>query len=118
MCTTLYLLETGARKELLMLDIFAARARGSKKMQMMINGERVDAASGATMEVRNPATGDVVDRVPKADAEDTRRAIQAAAAAFPSWSKLPPQKRSDLLMEAAACVRANLSEVASLLTSE
>jgi len=41
---------------------------------MIVNGERVGAASGTTMEVRNPATGEIVDTVPKADQADTRRA--------------------------------------------
>jgi succinate-semialdehyde dehydrogenase/glutarate-semialdehyde dehydrogenase len=85
---------------------------------MFINGERVSAGSGATTEVRNPATGDLVDTVPKADAEDTRRAIGAAAAAFPGWSKIPPSKRAQILMRAAECVREHLDEVAGLLTSE
>ena len=48
--------------------------------QMIVHGERQEAASGATMDVRNPATGEVVDSVPRADAADTRRAIDAAAA--------------------------------------
>src|SRR5579864_6431924 len=87
-------------------------------MLMLINGERVAAASGATTEVRNPATGDVVDSVPKADVADTRRAIDAAADAFKSWSKMQPHKRAHLLMEASANVRKNLQEVASLLTAE
>jgi succinate-semialdehyde dehydrogenase/glutarate-semialdehyde dehydrogenase len=85
---------------------------------MIIDGKPTDAASGATMEVRNPATGEVVDRVPKADAEDTRRAIAAAEAAFPAWAKLAPTKRAHLLMQAGACVREHLDEVAQLLTSE
>ena len=85
---------------------------------MIINGEHVDAASGLTMEVRNPATGEVVDTVPKADASDTRRAIDAAAAAFPAWSKLAPSKRAHLLEQASACVRSKLGDVAALLTSE
>jgi succinate-semialdehyde dehydrogenase/glutarate-semialdehyde dehydrogenase len=85
---------------------------------MIINGERVGAASGATMDVRNPATGEVVDTVPKADAADTRRAIEAAADTFPTWSKLAPHKRAHLLVQASACVRANLEQVAALLTSE
>jgi len=87
-------------------------------MQMFVNGARVDAASGATMEVHNPASGEVVDRVPKADADDTRRAIEAAAAAFPAWAKLPPAKRAHVLLRAAASARAHLDEVAQLLTSE
>jgi acyl-CoA reductase-like NAD-dependent aldehyde dehydrogenase len=86
--------------------------------QMLINGERVGAASGATTDVRNPATGEVVDTVPKADVDDTRRAIRAAADAFPSWSKLAPSRRAHLLMKATAHVREQLDEVASLLTSE
>ncbi len=85
---------------------------------MIINGERVGAASGATMEVRNPANGQLVDTVPKADAADTRRAIEAAHAAFPAWSKLPPTKRSDILMRGAECVKDHLDDVARLLTAE
>jgi acyl-CoA reductase-like NAD-dependent aldehyde dehydrogenase len=86
--------------------------------KMVINGERVDAASGATTEIRNPANGQVVDSVPKADATDTRRAIDAAAAAFTSWSKLAPHKRGHILMQASACVRSKLDDVAKLLTAE
>ncbi|MBV9544680.1 MAG: aldehyde dehydrogenase family protein, partial [Chloroflexi bacterium] len=87
-------------------------------MQMFVDGERVGAASGATMEVRNPATGEVVDSVPRADADDTRRAIEAAHQAFPAWSKLAPAKRAHILARAAACVRDHLDDVAQLLTSE
>jgi len=86
--------------------------------QMLINGEHVDAASGATTEVRNPANGEVVAAVPRGDASDTRRAIDAAAAAFTTWSKLAPNKRAHLLMQASAHVRENLESVAALLTSE
>jgi acyl-CoA reductase-like NAD-dependent aldehyde dehydrogenase len=86
--------------------------------QMFINGERVGAASGATMEVRNPATGELVDSVPRGDADDTRGAIEAAAAAFTAWSKTPAHKRAQILMRATAHVRDRLDEVAQLLTSE
>ncbi len=86
--------------------------------KMLIDGERVDAASGATTEIHNPATGAVVDTVPRADAADTRRAIDAAARAFTGWSKATPHKRAHVLMQASACVRANLEEVAGLLTAE
>jgi succinate-semialdehyde dehydrogenase/glutarate-semialdehyde dehydrogenase len=86
--------------------------------QMVINGERVGAASGATTEIRNPANGEIVDRVPKGDAADTRRAIEAAAKAFTSWSKLAPAKRGHILMQASACVRSKLDDVAKLLTAE
>ncbi|MBV8719546.1 MAG: aldehyde dehydrogenase [Chloroflexi bacterium] len=86
--------------------------------KMLINGERVDAASGATTDIRNPATGQHVDSVPKADAADTRKAIEAAAEAFKNWSKLAPHKRGQMLMQASACARAKLDDVAQLLTQE
>ena len=73
--------------------------------QMFINGERVDAVSGAVTEVRNPATGAVVDSVPTADTADTRRAIDAAAAAFSAWSKTPAHERAQILLRASAHVR-------------
>ena len=85
---------------------------------MSINGEGVAAASGATVEVRNPATGEVVDTVPKADAADTRKAIDAAAAAFPGWAALPAHKRASIMLKAAEHVRGHLEEVAKLLTAE
>jgi acyl-CoA reductase-like NAD-dependent aldehyde dehydrogenase len=87
-------------------------------MRMIVNGQRVEAASGATMEVRNPATGEVVDTVPRADAADTRVAIDAAVAAFATWSKMAPAARAHVLEQAAACVREHMAEVAELLTRE
>src|SRR6476661_2972878 len=85
---------------------------------MIVNGKPTAAASGATMEVHNPATGEVVDSVPRADAEDTRRAIEAAHAAFKTWSYTSPHKRAQILMKACAKVREHLDEVAELLTAE
>src|SRR5260370_9978637 len=82
--------------------------RGSRLAQMFINGERVSAASGATTEVRNPATREVVDTLPKGEATDTRRAIDAAAAAFPAWCITPSSKRYQILMHAIAHVHDHL----------
>src|SRR3954453_6475402 len=87
-------------------------------VQMFINGEQGGAASGATMEVINPATGAVVDSVPRADAADTRRAVDAAAAAFRTWSKTPATKRAHILESAARPVRGGLEGLPRLLTSE
>ncbi|HLG72714.1 MAG TPA: aldehyde dehydrogenase family protein [Chloroflexota bacterium] len=86
--------------------------------QMIINGQQVGAASGETMQVINPANRQVVDTVPKASAEDTRKAIEAAAAAFPKWSGMPAHERAAILLKAAAHVREHLKEVAELLTAE
>lgn len=86
--------------------------------KMFIAGESVDALTGATYEVRNPATGDVVDTVPKGNAEDARRAIDAAEAAFDEWSHTTAEERAKLLFKAAALVDAERKALAELLTRE
>ncbi|MBV9358801.1 MAG: aldehyde dehydrogenase family protein, partial [Chloroflexi bacterium] len=85
---------------------------------MIVNGEPVAAASGQTLEVYNPATGELVDQVPRADTTDTVAAIDAAQAAFDPWRALSPRQRAQHLFEAAARVRQDLDEVAQLLTAE
>src|SRR5438094_5609092 len=85
---------------------------------MSINGQQIAATSGATVEVRNPATGELVDTVPKGDVADTQKAIEAAAAAFPKWAAMPVHQRASILLKAAAKVREHLEEVAKLLTAE
>lgn len=86
--------------------------------KMIVGGEPTDAQSGAVIEIRNPATGEVVDTVPKADAADVRRAVEVAHAAFPAWAQTTAHKRAGLLYKAAEKVREHLQEVATLLTKE
>src|SRR3979411_2472171 len=85
---------------------------------MIIEGERTRAASGKTYEVRNPATGEVVDEVPAGGAADVDKAAQAAAKAFKSWSKLAPAKRAEILHKAARHMLGKGEEIAPILTKE
>ena len=86
---------------------------------MFINGEHVGAASGATMEVRNPATGEVVDTRAEAPTPPIRGAPSTPPRPpFPRWSKTPPTKRSHILMAPRAACASSLDDVAQLLTSE
>jgi succinate-semialdehyde dehydrogenase/glutarate-semialdehyde dehydrogenase len=86
--------------------------------KMFIAGESVDSISGATYEVRNPANGEVVDTVPKGDAEDARRAIEAADAAFDEWSHTSAEERATLLFKASVLVEAERKSLAELLCRE
>ncbi|MBI4772179.1 MAG: aldehyde dehydrogenase, partial [Chloroflexi bacterium] len=86
--------------------------------QMLINGQWADALSGETYEVRNPANGQVVDTAPMAGAEDVRRAVEAARAAFPGWADTAPDDRAALLLKGVANVEAHAREIAALLTAE
>jgi len=85
---------------------------------MVIDGKPATARSGKTVEIRNPATGELVDNVPQAGVDETRQAIDAAHTAFRAWADMPPAKRAQILMKGAALARQHLEEVASLLTRE
>jgi len=57
--------------------------------QAYVGGEWIDADSGATFAVTNPATGELIAEVPRLGAAETRRAIEAAARAYPAWRHAP-----------------------------
>ena len=65
--------------------------------QAYIDGAWVDADSGATYEVTNPATGAVIGTAPRMGAAEARRAIEAANAAYPAWRGLLAKERSVIL---------------------
>jgi len=86
--------------------------------KLIIAGESRDASDGGTTEIRNPATGEVVDRVAAATSEDVDRAIDAAQTAFKKWSEVPPPKRAEILFKAAHMLAEREKELARLLTQE
>ncbi len=83
-----------------------------------INGEWVDALNGGTWSLVNPATEAVLMEIPFGDAADARAAIDAAAAAFPAWSRKTPYQRAEVLMKAAEWILANAAELAPITTEE
>lgn len=86
--------------------------------KMFIGGESADSVSSATYEVRNPATGEVVDTAPKGTAEDARRAINAAAEAFDLWSHTSAEERAKILFKSAELVESERANLAEMLTRE
>lgn len=83
-----------------------------------IDGRWVPSDSGATVAVRNPATGDVVGEVPAMGAEETRRAIDAAARAFPAWRAALASERSAILRTLYALMLEHLEDLAVIMTAE
>jgi len=79
-----------------------------------VGGEWVDAASGETMEVINPATGETIADVPRCSADDVDRAVAAAKKALPEWLDATPKDRSELLHKLADVLEANAEELAQL----
>jgi len=88
----------------------------SGKRQLLIDGEWVEAASGKTFPIYNPATGAVLANVAEADAEDVNRAVRAARRAFDRgpWSKMTGSERGRLLWKLADLVEKHLEELAEL----
>lgn len=86
--------------------------------QNYIGGRWVDAASGRTFSVRNPATGELLGMVADAGREDATRAVEAAHGAFPGWAALAAPDRAKLLFKAAALMLERKEELARILTSE
>lgn len=83
-----------------------------------IAGEYVKSGGSAHHEVINPATGQIVDEVPRGTVEDASDAVQAAKDAFPGWWETPAAKRGAILYKGVQAIRKNVDELAALLTSE
>ncbi|MFC3722160.1 NAD-dependent succinate-semialdehyde dehydrogenase [Neoaquamicrobium sediminum] len=84
----------------------------------LIDGEWVQADSGAVIDVINPATGLKIGTVPKAGKAETRRAIEAADAAFKSFRKTSALERSKMLRKLHDAIMDNQDALAELLTME
>jgi acyl-CoA reductase-like NAD-dependent aldehyde dehydrogenase len=83
-----------------------------------IGGEWTEASGGETFEDHDPFTSEVVATVPAGTREDAKRAIEAAAAAFPAWSQTPPAERQRIFLKAADLLESRTEDVASWLTRE
>ncbi len=85
-----------------------------KTHQQLIGGAWVDAASGETLDVINPANDQVIAKVPKSAAEDVDRAVNAADAAFATWRQTTPQDRSLMLLKIADLLESRADELGRL----
>jgi succinate-semialdehyde dehydrogenase / glutarate-semialdehyde dehydrogenase len=85
---------------------------------LYIDGAWSNSASGKTIAVLNPATGDPIGKVAHADRADLDRALAAAAKGFQAWRKLSAYDRYKIMRKAADNLRARMDEVATILTTE
>ena len=88
------------------------------RQQCYINGEWVDADSGKTIDVTNPATGEVLGAIPNMGATETRRAIEAADAAWAGWRKKTAKERANVLRKLFNLMMENQEDLAILMTAE
>lgn len=88
------------------------------RQQAYINGAWVDADNGATFEVTNPATNEVIGTVPDMGAAETKRAIEAANNAWPAWRAKTAAERSAILERWFSLIMENQQDLASIMTLE
>jgi succinate-semialdehyde dehydrogenase/glutarate-semialdehyde dehydrogenase len=83
-----------------------------------IGGQWVQAESGKTIAVKNPATGEVIGSVPALSAAETRRAIEAAQAALGPWRAMLAKDRAAILRRLHDLMMANADDLAAIMTAE
>jgi len=83
-----------------------------------VDGKWIQAASGKTIVVRNPATGESIGEVPSLSAAETRAAIEAADRALPAWSAMLAKDRAAILRKLNDLMLANADDLAVIMTAE
>src|SRR5919201_308090 len=99
-------------------EAVSLKERGLLVDKGYVGGEWIDAETGETFEVRNPATGEVLARVPRMGAGETRRAIDAAAEAYPGWRSLLAKERAQIMRRWGDSLLEHIDDLALLLTAE
>jgi vanillin dehydrogenase len=89
-----------------------------REEQLFINGEWSGALDGRTYQKKNPYTGRIASQVAAGKRADARRAIEAAAAAFPAWSAGAPGVRRNLLLKAADVLESRMQEISKIVAEE
>jgi len=88
------------------------------RQQCYINGQWADADSGKTIDVTNPATGEVLGTIPNMGTAETRRAIEAANVAWAGWRKKTAKERANILRKLFNLMLENQEDLAVLMTAE
>ncbi|MEH6858436.1 aldehyde dehydrogenase family protein [Priestia megaterium] len=86
--------------------------------KLIINGIAKNSRDNQFVDVLNPATNEVIDRVPLATKEDVEEALDVARKGFDIWSNTPTHERYDILVRFAELLKEHKSEIAEILTLE
>lgn len=94
------------------------QSTGFTTAKLLINGEFVESTTSHWQDIVNPATQEVLGRVPFATAEEVNAAIAAAQNALASWRQTPIQARMRIMLKLQDLIRTNLKSIAQVLTAE
>ena len=90
----------------------------ANKIPQFINGQWVGSQAAEWQDVINPATAEVLGRVPISDAAEVTRAIEAAQAAYPEWRRTPAEDRIQPLFKLKVLLEEHLDDLARIITQE
>src|SRR5258708_9667054 len=89
-----------------------------EKIPQFINGQWVESRASEWLDVVNPATAEVLGRVPISDAAEVTRAIDAAQAAYPEWRRTPAEDRIQPLFTLEMVLQGHLHHSRPSITHE
>src|ERR1051326_5613989 len=95
-----------------------ARPDAVPTVTLLINGKFVESKAKAWRDVVNPATQEVLARVPMCDASEVAQAVEAAAAAFRTWRNTPIAARARIMLKLQELIRRDMKKLAATLTAE
>jgi succinate-semialdehyde dehydrogenase/glutarate-semialdehyde dehydrogenase len=95
-----------------------ARVLSSAPSKLFIAGEWVDAEDGKTVDVHDPASGEIIRTIADASVADGIRALDAAVEAKDAWAKAPPRVRGEILRRAFDLLQERKEDFALLMTLE
>src|SRR5699024_8981338 len=90
----------------------------SEDVSLYVNDEWVKANDKSQFEVYNPSTKELVAKVPRAGADETRVAIEGAAEAFKTWSKFTAEKRASYMLRLRDLMLEHTEELARIMSME
>src|SRR5437763_3387503 len=88
------------------------------KVPNYINGQWRDSSASEWQDVINPATGEAITKVPLSDVAEVSQAIEAAAAAYPTWRRTPPEDRIQPLFKLKQLLEQQIDELSRIVTQE
>ncbi|EFA75041.1 methylmalonate-semialdehyde dehydrogenase [Heterostelium album PN500] len=86
--------------------------------KLLINGKFVESKTKEWLDVRNPATNEIVTKVPLATQEEMKAAVDAAKNAFPAWRDVSVSNRSRIIANYRALINKNMDKIAAIITEE
>ena len=87
-------------------------------VQQLINGQFVDSNTSEWIDITDPATQEVIAKVPQTTDDEINQAVAAAQAAFQTWRKTPITTRARIFLKYQALIRDHMDELAEILTAE